>query len=102
MISKTYFFVFFRGSNIRVLIEFDRMKMNVCHIYGPASIEYSFASGFYAEDWWRPQVACSCQITVLRVPSSCVLSFSWLVDVTDGRVVSLGAHLAFTAAMAAA
>jgi hypothetical protein len=30
----------------------------------PASIEYSFASGFYRDKRWRLQVACSCLITV--------------------------------------
>jgi hypothetical protein len=61
-----------------------------------ALIEYSFASGFHRNERWRLQVACSCLITVLRVPLLCVRFLSWLIDVTDGYVVSIGAQLAFT------
>jgi hypothetical protein len=66
-------------------------------VYQPRpSTEYQFASGSYKEGRWLLQVACSCLITVLRVPLLCVLSLSWLIDVTVGYVMSVGVHLALT------
>jgi hypothetical protein len=59
-------------------------------------IEYSFASGLYRDELWWLQVACSYLITVFKVAFAVFGSSSWLIDVTDGYVVSIGVHLAFT------
>jgi hypothetical protein len=56
-------------------------------------IVYSFASRLYRDELWRLQVACSCLITVAFAVFG---SSSWLIDVTAGYVVSIGAYLAFT------
>jgi hypothetical protein len=49
----------------------------------------------YRDELWRLQVVCSCLIRC-KVAFAVFGSPSWLIDVTDGYVVSIGVHLAFT------
>jgi hypothetical protein len=61
----------------------------------PASIRHSFASKLYRDERWRLQVACCCSLSQYKDAFAVIGSSSWLIDVTDGYVVFIGAYLAF-------
>jgi hypothetical protein len=66
----------------------------------PALIEYSFASKLYRDERWRLQeVACTAVLSRYKVAFAVFGSSSWLIDVPDGYVVSIGAYLAFMASL---
>jgi hypothetical protein len=48
------------------------------------------------DELWRLQVACSSVLSRYKVAFAVFGSSSWLIDVTDAYVVSIGVHLALT------